>query len=710
MTMSKLPIEVLFAQKLASNEPKIRDRAVKKLSSWLRSRNTSDDAMLTPDEMMRIWKGLHYCFWMSDKMMVQEELAEKISALVHIFGSRPESAVLFISSGLTTLGREWLGIDKLRMDKFMMLVRRFLRQIFVYLAKDEWKNIQGVLDVFEKDVIDANKSIKDFRVSLGFQLHFTDVYLEELAKIGGEEMPDHLIRQCLQPFINQLRDGNEERLKSHIEERIFHHLMRQSDVGIAHEQEDEYLEDEMLEEEEEQAEEIEEGSDDEEDMDFNAPKDPRAGRVDVTIPQLMVDYEKLAEQLFQAGNDQKVWKKNRRKLYNLTKQFRALHNGKYPLAPDFDGGEDIEEVEPIQLGQAIRRKEKESLQEIETLRKERQDYRQALKRKRSNKEQEDTADPETGEDNVVYESSEEEDHDDEVIEPVPKKQKTEKVKKNKKKLKKEVGIKNSTAKTESPGKKQKKKKLSMNSSIGTEDSKPHEKQESVDVDNDHSEPMKKKKKKVRSPDTATNGILTEEKSPTLTKLKKKEMKKLKLAKKSIEASIVNKVKPMEKLDKKPKVSKLNKTNETLPESGISGFEPPTILASPQNMPLPKFFRKSASKSAQKSANNSKMIKKPPLKVTQSEPRRKSKRINFAMTCNKYQSTEDHSASIMESPDIPFVPEKKPKQGLLKNKNDISIVNTPSPLGGMKQVQKNTLINGKTKSAKLLNRMYASDFF
>ncbi len=34
--------------------------------------------------------------------------------------------------------REWFGIDKLRLDKFMMLVRKFLRQLFVHLATKDW--------------------------------------------------------------------------------------------------------------------------------------------------------------------------------------------------------------------------------------------------------------------------------------------------------------------------------------------------------------------------------------------------------------------------------------------------------------------------------------------------------------------------------------------------------------------------------------------
>ena len=49
----------------------------------------SDAADLKPtfnrSEMLRLWKGLHYCFWMSDKPLVQEELAEKIASLIHCF-------------------------------------------------------------------------------------------------------------------------------------------------------------------------------------------------------------------------------------------------------------------------------------------------------------------------------------------------------------------------------------------------------------------------------------------------------------------------------------------------------------------------------------------------------------------------------------------------------------------------------------------------
>ena len=88
----KAPIEVQFAQKLAANEPGMRNKAVKKLKKWFSARQEP----FSEPEMMRLWKGLYYCFWMSDKPLVQEELAENISSFVSCFKS-PDSALLFVS-------------------------------------------------------------------------------------------------------------------------------------------------------------------------------------------------------------------------------------------------------------------------------------------------------------------------------------------------------------------------------------------------------------------------------------------------------------------------------------------------------------------------------------------------------------------------------------------------------------------------------------
>jgi len=164
--LSAVSPEVLFAQKLAANDLVQRNRAVKKLQKWLQLRG----ALLTKEEIMRIWKGLHYCFWMSDKPLVQEELAETIGHLIHCFSS--ENALAFIECGLITEGREWVGIDQWRMDKFMMLTRRYLRQVFNFLAKDNWDKVVQINEIFSSSVVSNDKA------TLGFRLHFTDIFLE----------------------------------------------------------------------------------------------------------------------------------------------------------------------------------------------------------------------------------------------------------------------------------------------------------------------------------------------------------------------------------------------------------------------------------------------------------------------------------------------------------------------------------------------------
>ena len=45
--------------------------------------NQGSNPAFDKSEMLRLWKGLHYCFWMSDKPLIQEELADKIASLMH---------------------------------------------------------------------------------------------------------------------------------------------------------------------------------------------------------------------------------------------------------------------------------------------------------------------------------------------------------------------------------------------------------------------------------------------------------------------------------------------------------------------------------------------------------------------------------------------------------------------------------------------------
>ena len=68
--------------------------------------------------------------------------------MVHCFESAPDTATDFASGFFATMGREWMGLDRFRMDKFMMLTRRFVRQTFVFAKRSNWS-----VDVVDKVAI-----------------------------------------------------------------------------------------------------------------------------------------------------------------------------------------------------------------------------------------------------------------------------------------------------------------------------------------------------------------------------------------------------------------------------------------------------------------------------------------------------------------------------------------------------------------------------
>jgi ribosomal RNA-processing protein 1 len=47
-------------------------------------------------EVLKIWKGLFYCMWLSDKTPIQQELAGNIAKIVHAFDDL-DRAKLFIT-------------------------------------------------------------------------------------------------------------------------------------------------------------------------------------------------------------------------------------------------------------------------------------------------------------------------------------------------------------------------------------------------------------------------------------------------------------------------------------------------------------------------------------------------------------------------------------------------------------------------------------
>lgn len=226
--VTKLPIveqEIKFARSLASNDPTVRNKVLKNLKKWLTLRSKGSFGF-TDGDFLRLWKGLWYCMWMSDKPLTQEKLADDLANLVHCF-ENSKISVQFFGSFLITMAREWFGIDQWRMDKFMMLVRRVLRQILFKLAADGWSNecIEDFGKCLGCTIYDEQKS------PIGLIMHFNDIYLEEIAKVSEESLESETVHGLIEPCIIFFAKSKDLRLIKHTKRNIFYKLLMQSELG-----------------------------------------------------------------------------------------------------------------------------------------------------------------------------------------------------------------------------------------------------------------------------------------------------------------------------------------------------------------------------------------------------------------------------------------------------------------------------------------------
>ncbi|TFK77367.1 Nop52-domain-containing protein [Pluteus cervinus] len=172
-----------LAKYLASNEKKVRDKAIKNLSQFLS--DASSDA-LPKQEMAKLWKGIFYCFWMSDKPLIQQALAAELAELILTITTTTAS-LRFLRGFWEATVREWNGIDRLRIDKYYMLVRRFVNASFRLLIRAEWE--QSTIDEYNHILMDQGGPLcsDDMRVPTSLAYHLADIYIEELDKALGNE-------------------------------------------------------------------------------------------------------------------------------------------------------------------------------------------------------------------------------------------------------------------------------------------------------------------------------------------------------------------------------------------------------------------------------------------------------------------------------------------------------------------------------------------
>ncbi|KAH7108081.1 Nop52-domain-containing protein [Auriculariales sp. MPI-PUGE-AT-0066] len=190
-----------LAKNLAATEKKLRDRGVKDLREFLADEEAVKET--TKLDLDKVMKSIFYCYWMSDKPLIQQALATELADLVLTI-SVTDDALRFLRSFWETTVREWSGLDRLRMDKFYMLVRRFVNSSFRLLAKSKWDEVACTEFNAMLTARGCPLCPDDPKIPQSLAYHLSDIFMEELDKVMSQDskLAPAPLATLLQPYLS----------------------------------------------------------------------------------------------------------------------------------------------------------------------------------------------------------------------------------------------------------------------------------------------------------------------------------------------------------------------------------------------------------------------------------------------------------------------------------------------------------------------------
>ena len=202
---------------MAHSDLSIRTANLRRLSSFLHRRTP-----ITPTDLQKIYKGLFYLFWLADKPLPQQAMAERLAAMQD--GMRQVRWLDVVRGFWVMIRREWTGIDRLRLDKYMTWVRCMLAHSLRYLGKRHWDEalVQQWMDVMAELPLANNQQQR------GLFLHVADIFVTELGRVleedGVAELTWAVVERLLQPFWDVVSTCTDASMVKRVEEEVFEAL------------------------------------------------------------------------------------------------------------------------------------------------------------------------------------------------------------------------------------------------------------------------------------------------------------------------------------------------------------------------------------------------------------------------------------------------------------------------------------------------------
>lgn len=152
---------------------KLRTSSLEALTAFLAARRALPDA-----DARKLWTGLYYALWMTDRPKPQQALAADLAALVAAL--RAPCVAPWLRGFWHVLGAQWTSIEALRLDKFLLLVRRVFAAMLQQVGDEA-----VVLDVCREYVFDGEGGRSGLgELPLGLRLHVLDLWVDELERAG----------------------------------------------------------------------------------------------------------------------------------------------------------------------------------------------------------------------------------------------------------------------------------------------------------------------------------------------------------------------------------------------------------------------------------------------------------------------------------------------------------------------------------------------
>lgn len=158
-----------------------RDGALESLTKFLKAQRKLDEL-----ELQKLWRGLFYSMWFSDRPRTQQRLADDLAGLLMIINSK--NFFGFLKAFWVIMAREWDSIDKHRVDKFYLLIRRYVTAALRRLQQEEWN--EEWLKEYNDLIRQVPLNPYEMKIPNALRLHMFDIYIDEMERVFNEALDD----------------------------------------------------------------------------------------------------------------------------------------------------------------------------------------------------------------------------------------------------------------------------------------------------------------------------------------------------------------------------------------------------------------------------------------------------------------------------------------------------------------------------------------